>query len=81
MEIDLGQEIEFKVKMGDKVWLLREPTLKDVKHFREKSENEDDAFIDFLVKLGMPRDAAESLGILKLKKLAESLISSFNEKK
>ena len=83
MEIDLGSAVQFKVKLGDKAWTLREPTLKDVRAFRQASQGEDsdEAFVAFLDSLGLPKADAETLGILKLKKLAESLISSFDEKK
>lgn len=83
MEIDLGSEIQFNVKCGSRSWVLREPTFKDVKDFRDASteDNQETAFLDFLSKLGMPKDDAESLGVLKLKKLTEYLISNFDEKK
>jgi len=83
VDIDLGGEIVFNVKLGDKSYQLREPTLKDVKSFKISTdgENAEDAFIDLVVGLGMPREVAEGLGITKLKKLSESLITGFDEKK
>lgn len=81
MEIDLGQEIVFKVKLGANCYELREPTLRDVKKLRAQDDDEEKAFEDFLIDLGMPKDVLENLGVFKLKKLSESLISTFNEKK
>ena len=79
MKIDLGHAVEFDVVLGDKHYKLREPKLHEVKKF-EKDES-DNAFIDFVVDLGMPRDVAEGLGVISLKKLAEGLTGAMSEKK
>ena len=79
MRIDLGEEIIFEVVMGSEVYKLREPKLSEVKKFHSASS--DDAFVDFIVELGMPRDVAEGLGVLKLKKLADGITGAISEKK
>lgn len=82
MDIDLGNEIVFKVKLNGQTHEMREPTLKDVKNFQAGSaENAEQGFLDFVVSLGLPLDVAENMGVTKLKKLSESLIVSFDEKK
>lgn len=85
MEIDLGQEIVIKVKLGDKCYELREPTVADIESLQHKtSEDETSAarsLQDFVVALGMPREVVESLGFLKLQKLSDGLTNTFSEKK
>jgi len=84
MEIDLGAEIVIKVKMGAKSYELREPTLDDIEKMADKGKDDKSAnraLQDFIIDLGMPEDVARSLGVMKLKTLAEGLTSSFSEKK
>lgn len=80
MDIDLGEEVIFKVKLGAKSYELREPTLKDVKAM-QKSKDQEGAFVDLIVNLGLPKDVADNLGMLKLKKLSEGLMAPLQEKK
>lgn len=81
MDIDLGEELTFNVKVGSNSYILREPTYKDVKALQGSDVEEDVAFINLVVGLGMPEDVAENLGVLKLKKLADGIMAPFSEKK
>lgn len=82
MEIDLGEEIIFKVKLSGNVYELREPTVRDVKILQKAGEEESDqAVLDFIISLGMPEEIANNLGLMKLQKLSKGLVSTFEEKK
>ncbi len=85
MEIDLGNEIIIKVKMGAEVYELREPTVSDIEKMAMVEEGDvkasNRALQDFIIGLGMPEQVVESLGFMRMKKLAEGLTSSFSEKK
>lgn len=84
MNIDLGDEVVFNVVHNGAEYQLREPLLKEVKEFQKQAndDNDDgDAFVDFVVKLGMPREVAENLGVIKLRKLADGLTGAITEKK
>lgn len=85
MEIDLGQEIVITVRLGAKTYKLREPTLNDVEAMTKVDDNDpmsaNRALQDFIVKLGMPKEVVQNLGIMKLKDLANGLTGSFSEKK
>lgn len=83
MKIDLGDEIVFDVHLNGTVHKLREPSVNDVKKLRdsEKEGHDDiDAFIDFVVRLGMPQDVAQNLGVKKLQILSEGLIGEMKKK-
>lgn len=86
MDIDLSQELVYKVKLpGDKVIELREPTTDDVEILTgidksdPKSSNE--AFEKFVMALGMPEEDLKKIGVVRLKTLAEGLMSPLSEKK
>lgn len=82
MEIDLGEDVVFKVKLSGKIYELREPTVKDVKVLQTAGEGDsDEAILDFIISLGMPKDVANNLGLMKLQKLSKGLVSTFDEKK
>lgn len=85
MEIDLGNEIVIKVKMGKKTYELREPTLNDIEKMsdvdKEDVKASNKALQDFIISLGMPEDVVESLGFMRMQKLAQGLTSSFSEGK
>ena len=85
MEIDLGKAIVINVKLNGKVYELREPTIDDVEKMsdidKEDGRAANRALQQFAIDLGMPEDVVKSLGILKLKALAEGLTGSFSEKK
>lgn len=78
-EIDLGEEVKIKVKIGSESYVLREPTQEDIELLSNEDNNQ--AFFDFIVKLGLPKHVTESLGVIRLKKLADSLTEELSAKK
>ena len=85
MEIDLGNEVVITVKINGESYKLREPRMDDVAKITD-SENTDPskvgaAFTDFVVGLGLPEEIANSLGIIRTRKLAEGLTGTLAEKK
>jgi hypothetical protein len=85
MDIDLGQNVAYKVKIDGKEYELREPSVKDVMHFQESmKDGEQESVsktISFISDLGLPLEVCENLGLSKLKKLVDSLVGELNEKK
>ena len=84
MEIDLGTEAVINVKIGSTIYKLHEPTVDDIEVFQSKVKDKDKSlhsFVNFLIKLGMPEEVARSLGVLRLKKLADGLVGGLSEKK
>lgn len=83
MKIDLGEAVKFEVSFSGKMYSLREPTVKDIAAFQSSSEEGKDvnSFINFVVSLGLPQEIAEQLGVTKLKRLADGLLSELQEKK
>lgn len=83
MDIDLGSEVIFNIKLGDKVYPLTEPTVNHVKQFQVMLEKSDevDAFMYLIQELGMPADVCEKLSVSQMKKLSEGLLGGMSEKK
>ena len=84
--IDLGSSAVFKVLVNGREIELREPLTKELKEMASKmkevgDENSDQVFVDFVVKLGMPKDVADSLGAIRLKKMSEGILGGLSEKK
>lgn len=83
MEIDLGQDIVFNVKMGAKSYELSEPTVRDINELQKSLEGggeELELFISLLEKLGLPEDVSNSLGVLRMKKLVDGIMGGISEK-
>lgn len=81
-EIDLGDDVVFKVKYGGKEYELREPTVSEVSKFKEMGEAEGKDFVlNMLEKLGMPREVAQDMPMSKLKKLVDGIVNGLTEKK
>ena len=87
MDIDLSQELVYKVKLpGNKVIELREPTDEDVALISDLNAEDDpkaanDAFKKFVMALGMPEAELKGIGVVRLKKLAKGLMEPLNEEK
>lgn len=82
MKIDLGNAVIFEVTFAGKTYPLREPTVKDISLIQGvASDANANVFVDFVIGLGLPKDVADQLGITKLKKLADGLLSELQEKK
>ena len=84
MDIDLGQDVVFNVKLNDKEYKLREPSALEVEKYQvELKKDEDSAttlLISFVSSLGMDKDVASAMGIRKLTKLMQGIIGVMNEK-
>ena len=80
MDIDLGNEIIFNVKLNGQSYKLREPTYKDIKKLNADKDNEE-ASIDLLCDLGLPKEVADGMGVLQLTKLIKTITGSLEEKK
>ena len=78
-EIDLGDEVKIKVKVGSESYILRAPMQKEVQALGV-DENEEN-FSKFLISIGMPEHVLENLDVVRLKKLANGLAEYFTEKK
>lgn len=86
MEIDLSKELVYKVKLpGDKVVELREPTTNDIEILtnidKENPKASNEAFKNFVMALGMSEEDISKIGVVRLKTLAEGLMSPLSEKK
>lgn len=78
-EIDLGEEVKIKVKIGAESYILREPTQDDLEILNNQDNNK--AFFDFIINLGLPRNVTEGLGVIRLKRLADKLTEELSAKK
>jgi hypothetical protein len=84
--IDLGQKTEFEVKWDGNVYLLREPTAKEMSAYQQLIENKKSdseavgLLIQFVSTLGLPEAVASDLPVSKLSLLVESLIGQISKK-
>lgn len=86
MDIDLSKALVYKVKLpGDKVVELREPTTDDIEILstvdKDDPKASNEAFKRFVVNLGFPEEELDKIGVVRLKTLAEGLMSPLSEKK
>lgn len=79
-EIDLGEDIQVKVKWKCKEYSLREPTVDECEALKSTDEQKIDV-VKFLANLGMPADVTKSMGISKATKLVEGLMDLIGKKK
>lgn len=79
-EIDLGEEITFKVKYKGVEYSLVEPTVAQIEKLR-KSEDRDGFLVDFLNELGLPKDVVSGMGMSKATTLLESITNLVSKKK
>ncbi len=79
-EIDLGDEIQIKVKFKGKEYTLREPTVGECENLKETES----ASLDvpgFLSTLGMPAEIVKGMGLSKARALVEGLMDLVTKKK
>jgi len=83
MDIDLGEELVFNVRLGDKVYKMSEPTVQRLEAYREKQSGNESMLpaIELLVDLGLPKQVGETMGVTKLTKLIEGITGALTEKK
>ncbi len=82
-EIDLGSEIQIKVKYAGTDYSLREPTVGEIDAFREKGTDGASimVLVDLLEKLGMPRDVVVKMGMSKVTSLVDGIMDLLTKKK
>jgi len=82
--IDLGSEKLYEVKFNNKMYSLREPTVKDASEFQKNQKDskgdEIGVFINFISTLGMPKEVAENLGLSKIKTLTDAIMGDLEKK-
>jgi len=82
-EINLGEDIVYKVTNGDETYMLREPSVEEVKGFSDKEDDRTsvDSFFDLIITLGMPEDVARKMPVRKVTKLCEGILQGFKDEK
>lgn len=86
MEIDLSNEIVYKVKLpGGKTAELREPTTDDIEILSNVDKNDpksaNEAFKKFVIALGMDPADVQKIGVVSLKTLANGLMEPLQDVK
>jgi len=85
MLIDLGDEVIFQVKIGEKTYDLKEPTESQIMALAENEEADENKGFEklkaFMIELDMPEDVVKSLGVFRLKKFVTSLTKEMSEGK
>jgi hypothetical protein len=84
MDLDLGSNVQVNVKVMGGEYKMRVPTVKEAREFQKKSEDkkadQTEVLLDLLSDLGMPKEVAESLDVVQIRKLSDGLLS-VSEKK
>lgn len=82
-EIDLGSELEIKVKYAGAEYALREPTVAEVEQFSKEdiASGGIETLVVFLERLGMPREVIMGMGMSKAKQLVDGLMELLTKKK
>lgn len=84
--IDLGNDVEFEVKYAGAVYALREPSAREMNEYQkalkadEKNERGIELLIDFVSRLGLPKDVAEKMPGSKLNRLVSGLVEGMAKK-
>lgn len=82
-EIDLGSEVEFNIKYAGKEYSMREPTVEEIDQFRAQDVDKAGAafLVEFLDKLGMPKDVVLKMGMSKARQLIDGMMDMITKKK
>ncbi len=82
-EIDLGSELEIKVKYSGTDYVLREPTVAEVEQFSKEdvASGGVETLVVFLERLGMPKEVIMKMGMSKAKQLVDGLMDLLTKKK
>lgn len=86
MEIDLGVKPSVKVKLGTDCFDMSVPSVKNSMEFSKLVESCSDdfsrteLFVDFMSKLGLPKEVIEELSLQQLTMLSEGLMGSPGKK-
>lgn len=81
MDIDLGQDVVFKVSYNSSIYELREPTVGEMQGLKKKMEDDEMALIKFLANLGLPESVGSGMPVTKIKKLVDAMVGAISEKK
>ncbi len=81
MDIDLGQDVSFKVTYNGSVYMLREPSVKEVMGLKDMDAQDQNAILSFMDNLGLPVAVSEKMPISKVKRLIDTLVGAISEKK
>jgi len=85
MDIDLGEKPKAIVKLGTSVYPMDVPNVKQAMEFKERMDAAEEngqalVFLDLIVDLGMPREAANDLSVQQMTKLAQGLMGDAEKK-
>lgn len=80
--VDLNDDCIMEIKSGDKVYRLRDPKVSEVEGFdKTNPEKALATFSELLVKLGLPKEVCDGLGVGALRKVLEAFTDSLVDKK
>lgn len=78
--IDLdAASVTFKIKIKGKEYILREPLVSEVEAIKDNAQSSD-AF-SFFVKLGMPQEVMNNMGVSQMSALVEGMLNLISKKK
>ena len=83
MEIDLGEKPVANVKIGASTFKVEVPTLKMSKALQDESKEKGEdvsILMNFICKLGLPKEQVENLSAQQLKILTEGLMGQGKKK-
>lgn len=79
-EIDLGSEVQIKIKYAGAEYLLREPTVEEIEAYQNQ-EGKGVSLAGLLEQLGMPKEVVGKMGVSKARQLVEGLLDLITKKK
>ena len=84
-DIDLGSKPKYNVKVGGQSYMIDCPTAIEAEKLSEeikkKEKSEVSLFLNFVVKLGLPKDIAAGLSANQIIKLGKGISGEENGKK
>lgn len=84
MEIDLGTKPSYNIKVNGQSYKMDCPTVLQAQALKEdldkKDKSEISVFLNFVVKLGLPKEVAADLAPIQLVKLGEGLLGDAKKK-
>ena len=84
MDIDLGSKPKYNIKVNGQSYPMDCPTVIQAQSLKDeldkKERSEISVFLNFVVKLGLPKEVAADLAPLQLVKLGEGLLGDSKKK-
>lgn len=81
-DLDLGDDLTFKIKSSGKEYTLREPSVAEIDSFRGNAEADGaKVLVRLLTTLGMPEDVVLNMGMSKAKRLVDWMLEELTKKK